>query len=184
MTIALTGFMGCGKSSVAACLAQRLGCFFFDLDDTIRMGEELSVPEIFSQRGEKAFRKLEFEYLERILSDYEEFPVDMVLALGGGTVTTPECANLLKDRACTVYLRAGLETLVSNLEIAGIQERPLLCGTKDLRTDVGSLLGKRSPIYEKTADVIIDTDGLSDESIADRIISSVGAQPRKEELLH
>lgn len=174
MIIALTGFMGSGKSHVAACLAQRMGCFFFDLDDTIEMEEGASVSDIFARKGEKAFRELEYKYLERIFSDYEDFPTDMVLALGGGTVLNPDCAALLKAGAVTtVYLRESVDELVRNLEITGIAHRPLLAGTDNLRKSVQQLLSDRSVIYEKTADIIIDADGLEFDAVAAEIISSI-----------
>lgn len=170
MIIALTGFMGCGKSHVAACLAQRMGCFFFDLDDTIEMEEEASVSDIFAQKGEKAFRELEYKYLERIFSDYEDFPTDMVVALGGGTVTNPDCAALLKAGATVVYLRESVDELVRNLEITGISHRPLLAGTSDLKASVAALLSQREATYKKTADIIIDADGLEFDAVAAEII--------------
>ncbi len=172
MTIALTGFMGCGKSHVAACLAKKNGCFFFDLDETIQIGEGASVTEIFQTQGEASFRLLELEYLDRIFSDYADFPTDMVLSLGGGTILTPQCADLIKQNAVCVYLRASVDELVKNLEITGIEHRPVLAGTDDLRGSVAALLAERAPIYEKTADIILDVDGLSFDEVADRIIAA------------
>lgn len=171
MIIALTGFMGCGKSHVAACLAQRMGCFFFDLDDTIEMEEGASVSDIFARKGEKAFRELEYKYLGRIFSDYDDFPTDMVLALGGGTVLNTNCTELLKAKATVVYLRESVDELVRNLEITGISHRPLLAGTDNLRKSVQHLLSDRSVIYEKTADIIIDADGLEFDAVAADIIN-------------
>ena len=173
MIIALSGFMGCGKSHVAAYLAKKMGCFFFDLDDTIQMGEGLSVSEIFSQQGEASFRLLEYEYLDRIISDYRDFPTDMVLSLGGGTILTEQCAALLKKNATCVYLRASVEELVHNLEIVGIENRPLLASTADLKQSVAGLMAQRGPIYEKTADIILDIDGLDFDSVADLIINRI-----------
>lgn len=165
--------MGCGKSSVASLVASGMGCFYFDLDDTIEMEEDRSVSEIFEEDSEAGFRALELKYLERIISDYEDFPTTMVLALGGGTLTTPECAALIRDNATCIYLRAGIDELVRNLEIVGTENRPLLAG-EDLRSKVESLLSQRSATYEKTADIIIDIDGLSPEAIAEAVISAVG----------
>lgn len=173
MIVALSGFMGCGKSHVAACLAKKTECFFFDLDDTIQMEEGLSVSEIFAQQGEASFRLLEYEYLDRITSDYRDFPTDIILSLGGGTVLTEQCAALLKKNATCVYLRASIDELVRNLEIVGIENRPLLAGTSDLRQSVADLMAQRSTTYEKTADIVIDVDGLDFDTVADRIIESL-----------
>lgn len=171
--------MGSGKSTVASLLALRTGRFFFDLDDTIEMEEGRSISEIFESEGEASFRILELDYLRRILDDYRDFHADMILALGGGTLSTPECVKLLKDECTTVYLRASEEQLVENLQIVGIDNRPLFSGV-DLEdkaamfSRVHSLMQQRGAVYEKTADIIIDTDGLSLEQIACRVEDALG----------
>lgn len=169
MIIALTGFMGCGKSSVASILASKMGCFYFDLDDTIEMEEGRSIGEIFQEDGEPAFRMLELEYLDRIISDYEDFPTTMILSLGGGTVMTPQCAQLLRKNATTVYLKASCAQLVENLKIVGVENRPLLASEENLEEKVAKLLSERESTYEKCADIILEIDGLSPEEISDRI---------------
>ena len=92
----------------------------------------------------------------------------LVLALGGGTVMTPECAELVHDNTLCIYLRASLETLVAHLE-SEASSRPLLSGTT-LKDRISELMALRSSTYEKTAHVIIDTDGRSIESIAQEIM--------------
>ena len=169
MIIALTGFMGCGKSSVASILASRLGCFYFDLDDTIEMEEGRSISDIFKEDGEGAFRALELEYLDRIIPDYEDFPTTMVLSLGGGTVMTPACAKLLKENATVVYLKASVAQLVENLEIVGVENRPLLNDSQNMEEKVKELLASREATYEACADIILPIDGLSPQEIAERI---------------
>lgn len=168
--------MGCGKSTVARLLARQGSGFFFDLDDTIELEEGRSISEIFSTDGEAAFRKMEYKYLDRIISDYEDFDQKILLSLGGGTVSFSECAELLSRHAKVIYLRASAEQIVYNLKIVGIENRPLLCdalkedGNIDevqLLQKVRQLLATRAPIYEKTADIILDIDGLSPEQIAE-----------------
>lgn len=165
--------MGCGKSTVASVLAAEMGCFYFDLDDTIEMEEGMSINEIFETRGEAAFRMLELEYLDRIIDDYRDFPTTMVLSLGGGTVTTPQCAELVKKNCTCIYLRASVDELVRNLQIVGTDNRPLLSDATDLRAKVESLMAQRSALYEKCADIILDIDGLSPEEIAEKVIDAV-----------
>lgn len=169
MIIALTGFMGCGKSSVASVLAQNMGCFYFDLDDTIEMEEGRSISEIFQEDGEGAFRVMEYEYLDRIISDYEDFPTTMILSLGGGTVLQPTCAKLLKENATCVYLKASVGQLVENLNIVGVENRPLLKEAGDLESKISEMLQQREATYIKTADIILDIDGLSPQEIATKI---------------
>ena len=161
--ITLTGFMGSGKTTVGKVLADFLGCPFMDLDDLIVKKAGKSIPEIFAQDGEPAFRQLEARLLRQTVEKYTENTV--VLALGGGAVTAPASAALLHEKSVCIYLRATLETLLARLEgeTAG---RPLADAS------LADRLAARAPIYEETAHVIIDTDGLTPDEVADEIIIS------------
>ena len=163
MMITLTGFMGGGKTTVGRLLADALGCPFLDLDDLIVKKAGKSIPDIFAQDGEPAFRQLEARLLRQTVEKYAE--TTAVLALGGGAVMTPASAALLHEKTVCIYLRATLDTLLSRLagETAG---RPLADDAMAAR------LAEREPIYEETAHVIIDTDGLSPDEVADEIIIS------------
>ena len=70
MLLALTGFMGSGKTSVGRLVADALGCPFLDLDAIIEKASERSIPEIFTADGEEGFRKLEEKYLRSTLGKY------------------------------------------------------------------------------------------------------------------
>ena len=163
MMITLTGFMGSGKTTVGKVLAAFLGCPLFDLDDLVVKKAGKSIPDVFAQDGEPAFRQLEARVLRQMVEKYAENTV--VLALGGGAVLAPASAALLQEKTVCIYLRATLETLLARLEgeTAG---RPLA------DADLAARLSARTPVYEQTAHVIIDTDGLSPEEIADEIIIS------------
>ena len=134
-----------------------------DLDDLIVKKAGKSIPEIFAEDGEPAFRQLEARLLRQTVEKYTENTV--VLALGGGAVTAPASAALLREKTVCIYLRATLETLQSRLEgeTAG---RPLADAS------LADRLAAREPLYEQTAHVIIDTDGLSPDEVADEIIIS------------
>ena len=163
MMIALTGFMGSGKTTVGKVLADFLGCPFMDLDDLVVKKAGKSIPDIFAQDGEPAFRQLEAQVLRKTVEKYADSTA--VLALGGGAVLAPASAALLHEKTVCIYLRASLETLLARLEgeTAG---RPLADASLAAR------LAAREPIYEKTAHVTIDTDGLSPDEVADEIIIS------------
>ena len=163
MMIALTGFMGSGKTTVGKVLADFLGCPFMDLDDLVVKKAGKSIPDIFAQDGEPAFRLLEAQVLRKTVEKYAESTA--VLALGGGAVLAPSSAALLHEKTVCIYLRASLETLLARLEgeTAG---RPLADAS------LADRLAAREPIYEKTAHVVIDTDGLSPDEVADEIIIS------------
>lgn len=163
MMITLTGFMGSGKTTVGKVLADFLGCPFMDLDDLVVKKAGKSIPDIFAQDGEPAFREIEAQVLRKTVAKYAESTA--VLALGGGAVLAPASAALLHEKTVCIYLRATLETLLARLagETAG---RPLADAS------LADRLASREPIYEETAHVIIDTDGLSPDEVADEIIIS------------
>jgi len=69
MIISLTGFMGCGKSSVGRRLSELLCCSFIDLDDVIEEREGRSIPEIFATEGEATFRQMELKALEHVINN-------------------------------------------------------------------------------------------------------------------
>lgn len=165
--------MGCGKSSVGKILSSMLSCRFEDLDSCIERMAGKSIPEIFSEKGEAAFREMEKEALKGILSAADG--EDIVLSLGGGTVTGPECAELVREKTFCIYLKAGTDTLVSNLS-EDWASRPMLrrCGetpsdTQALRDRIEELMAARSAIYEGVASAVISTDGKSFDAIAKEI---------------
>ena len=162
--------MGCGKSSVGRKLSELLCCPFIDLDSVTEERAGRSIPEIFASEGEAAFRAMELDALRTILTDSG---VEGVLSLGGGTVMTKECADLVHEQTKCIYLRASIDTLVRNLKDEA-EGRPMLNGSNQvdtLRNRIEELMSVRSSTYEATAHVIIDTDGKSVDSLAQEIIS-------------
>ena len=150
MVIALTGFMGCGKSSVGKELSVLLRMPLIDLDNYIVDKAGKSIADIFAEQGEKAFRDLESEALKEVL-DNNRF----ILSLGGGTILRPENAAMIKEHCTCVFLRATVETL--RLHLGGDQShRPLL---KDGGFE--AMLAERTPLYTTAADFIIDIDNIS-----------------------
>ena len=150
MVIALTGFMGCGKSSVGKELSVLLRMPLIDLDKYIVDKAGKSIADIFAEQGEKAFRDLESEALKEVL-DNNRF----ILSLGGGTILRPENAAMIKEHCTCVFLRATVETL--RLHLGGDQShRPLL---KDGGFE--AMLAERTPLYTTAADFIIDIDNIS-----------------------
>ena len=163
MLITLTGFMGSGKTTVGRILADALGCPFLDLDELIVKKAGKSIPDIFAQDGEPAFRQLEARLLRQTVEKYGE--TTAILSLGGGAILAPASATLVHEKTVCIYLRATLDTLTDRLagESGG---RPLADSA------LAERLAAREPLYEKTAHVTIDTDGLSPEEVSDEIIIS------------
>lgn len=111
----------------------------------------------------------------------------IVLSLGGGTVMTQECAELVREKTTCIYLRASVDTLTSRLA-SEAEGRPLLNPAHnpgstdsnnslnepatDLRTRIESLMSRRASTYEATAHIILDTDSLSVDQIAQTITES------------
>ena len=170
--------MGCGKSSVGRELSRLLCCPFMDLDAVIEEREGRSIPEIFATDGEAVFRQMELEALQSLVgqmppthdwnrgqeaaSNEED---TLILALGGGAVVTEGCAEIVREQTLCIYLKARVETLLEHLSGGEAAGRPLLQGDS-LRKRIENLMALRAETYEKTAHIIIDTDGRSIEEIA------------------
>lgn len=187
--ITINGFMGCGKSSVGERLASRLSCGLTDLDRYIEEKSGRKIPEIFASEGEASFRRMEREALEELLGGKAAAAAGCpvkgkevkreaggvhLISLGGGTVTSPECAALVKEKSVCIYLRAGIGTLVKNLQ-DDFASRPMLASpgsTGELRSRIEELMSRRSRIYEDTATIVIDIDGKSFDDVASEILAS------------
>jgi shikimate kinase len=174
MIISLTGFMGCGKSSVGRRLSELLCCRFIDLDQAIEEKAGKRIPEIFSSEGEAAFRALERETLAEIL-DSDSNESTLVLALGGGAIMQAESERMITERSRCIYLKASVDTLMSHLanEASG---RPLLAGNKDLsalRARICELMELRAATYERCASTVIITDDKTIGAISQEIIDTI-----------
>jgi shikimate kinase len=191
--------MGCGKSSVGRKLSELLCCRFMDLDDCIVETAGCSIPEIFSQQGETEFRKLEQAILKRIVSDSNSGKT--VLALGGGAVMTAGSEDIVHEGTICIYLKASVDTLIEHLsgETAGrplLNQSPVVTNdnssvmssnspsvmsnkveTSPLRARILELMSRRAASYERTAHIIIDTDGKTIEAIAAEIITKTALHP-------
>ena len=134
--ISLIGFMGCGKSSVGKILATLLPeCRLIDLDTYIEEKQGKNIPEIFNEYGEAAFRRMEREALEEIFSDKSR--PRAILSLGGGTVTSEQCRQLIRQHTDCFYLRATTDTLLGNLE-GHSDGRPMLNPVQPTRFDAST----------------------------------------------
>jgi shikimate kinase len=163
--VVLIGFMGSGKSSVGRELARRWGFRFLDTDSIIRNQLGKSISEIFSVFGVPFFRDQEFATLTKLLHCHRS-----VIATGGGIVIQPRNANLLGKLGTTIWLKADQATIFER--VSRNKNRPLL-QTDDPETTIARLLAERAPLYESTADLIVDSSGLSHHEVAERVIAGL-----------
>ncbi len=167
-SIALVGFMGTGKTAVGKLLAQKLGKEFVEMDVLIEQKAGKTIPGIFHQDGEIAFRELEIEATKEVSQRK-----NVVVACGGGVVLNKISIDRLKKESVVVYLKASSEVILRRTS-SDTDERPLL-KTADKATTVRELLKFRQPFYDRAADITIDTSKLDIDSVVERIVTKVKA---------
>jgi shikimate kinase len=159
--IYLMGMMGCGKSTVGRALAQTLNLDFVDLDCLIEDHAHKSLQEIFTQEGERHFRRLESACLKTIA----HLKGEKIVALGGGTVLREENRRLVRASGFSIYLKVAPELLAARLQTCC--DRPLLKGLDAPASLVKlhELLRAREPFYAQ-ADLTISNEGRVQDVLA------------------
>lgn len=150
MRIFLTGYMGCGKSTIGRKVAALMGMNFIDLDKYIEERNFKSVPDIFAQEGENAFREKERLALHEV-AQFE----DIVIGTGGGAPCFFDNMQQMNEAGITIYLAPDNEILAYRL-LKSKTERPLIAGKskEELLDFIASALEKRAPFYEQSKIVI------------------------------
>ena len=150
MRIFLTGYMGCGKSTIGRKVAALMGMNFIDLDKYIEERNFKSVPDIFAQEGEKAFREKERLALQEV-AQFE----DIVIGTGGGAPCFFDNMQQMNEAGITIYLAPDNEILAYRL-LKSKTERPLIAGKsrEELMAFIAAALEKRAPFYEQSKIVI------------------------------
>lgn len=164
--IVLIGFMGCGKSTVARRLAEVLHYPLIDTDQRIEQDARMSIPELFAAVGEEAFRDREAALLREIAASHTP---RHIISTGGGIVVRPDNRPLLRTLGYVVWLRATEEVIFERTRHN--RDRPLL-QTTDPRASIHHLLTLRTPFYQETAHLTVDTEGLSSIEVAAGILES------------
>lgn len=164
--IALIGFMGVGKTQVGKALAQELNREFVELDSLIEQRARKSIPDIFEQDGEIAFRELEIEVTKEMSQAR-----NLVIACGGGIVLNKINIDRLRRESIIVYLTASPRVILKRVSSEAGQ-RPLL-EVDDPGLAIRELLRFRKPFYKRAADITIDTSKLDIDSVAEQIIGKL-----------
>lgn len=163
MPIVLVGMMGTGKSTVARLLGQKLSISVLDTDQVIEKEAQMAVSEIFKERSESYFRKLESDVLKRVSPKSK-----LVLSTGGGIVLAEHNREYLKKIGLVVWLRASVDTILQR--VRHDDSRPLLDKTQ-LEETIRMLCESRESYYKDVARLSVDVDGKTPFQIADQIVS-------------
>ncbi len=162
-SIALCGFMGCGKSTVGKILAEKLNFDFFDSDAEIETICGASINEIFKNSGEDYFRQKECEIIKNLSAKN-----NAVISLGGGAILRSENLESLKN-TIVVFIDTPFSLIAKRLK--GDSSRPLIKNSNE--DEISEIYTKRYPFYKSAADfvVVADEDPIK---TADKIISFYG----------
>jgi shikimate kinase len=160
--IYVVGFMASGKSTVGRHLAHRLGWNFFETDTEIESAENSTIAEIFSSRGEAAFRRIETEIIRQHLN-WIERGRPAVLALGGGAFVEPASRQLLQDNGLAVWLDCPFELVKQRVGPGG--ERPLAQDPEKFQ----SLFDTRRAVYS-LADIHVAIESDNPETTVEAIV--------------
>ena len=148
--IILIGYMGSGKTTVGKALSKETGMMFYDLDWYIESRMRKTVSQIFAEKGEEGFRKIEYNLLHEV-AEFE----DVIISCGGGTPCFFDNMDYLNQQGDVVYLKATPETLYKHLLMAKV-ERPLLKDKtpEELIAYITEHLKEREPFYGKARHIL------------------------------
>jgi shikimate kinase len=167
--VVLIGPPGAGKSAVGALLADRLGVEFRDTDAEVGAAAGKPVSDIFIENGEGAFRELERAAVARALDEDGALREHGgVLALGSGAVLD-DGIRLLLEGVPVVYLSAEFGTVARRIGL----DRPRVMVPGNPRGRLRAMLGERDAIYRHLAAVIVPTDDLDPDELADQVAAEV-----------
>lgn len=164
----LTGYRGCGKSTLAKIVAQKLSLPAVDLDDVIESTARKSIAEIFADETESGFRDRE----EAALKEVSRRPTH-VIALGGGTILRETNRNIIATSGWCVWLDAEADTLVARLagDETTADRRPSLTD-QSVFDEVKTVMSNREPLYRASADLRIDTTHRTIDEIVAEVLKS------------
>ena len=166
MNLYLVGYRCTGKTSVGLIVSNALGWVFVDMDHELEAEEGRDVQQIVIDEGWPYFRKCEADLIQRLSQGSKQ-----VIATGGGVVTTPGNVTLMHGSGKVVWLHASPSTIAQRMaadnDTGG--QRPPLRG-RDSIGEIEEILEERLPLYQKAMQFRVDTDGLSPQEVAERVL--------------
>jgi len=162
--ISLIGYMGAGKSSIGKKLARELNFNFIDTDNLIEDFTGEKIVDIFRNKGEIYFRKVESQILEKVFKTNNN-----IISTGGGIILNKKNRVLLKEQSIVIWLWSSVKKIFERTN--GIQKRPLL-KTKD-EDKAFKLLKNRIPLYADASDILFENEKYSIKEIVKRIYNEV-----------
>ena len=162
LPIVLIGFMGAGKTSIGALLAEHYGYEFVDIDACIVDQCSMSISDVFAKHGESYFRDVEGSVFASVLGQN----ASMVIATGGGVVDQVKNQQLLQQQPWVVWLDVSFDTVL--LRVGGDVARPLM------DRDVRDRYDRRQALYRDCSTFRVDCNQKSVESVAELIINRYG----------
>jgi len=169
MNIVLIGYRGAGKSTVGSRLAIRMGNGFVDTDDLLEKSQGASIRDIVDSYGWGHFRALEKSIIEEV-----SHKDNLIIAPGGGAVLDPENVMSLKENGLIIWLKAAREVLCQRIDQDShtVASRPSLTG-KGALEEFEEVMASRNPVYERAADVALDTSALDIEEAVAAVLSII-----------
>jgi shikimate kinase len=135
---------GSGKTTFGEKIAEKLNKTFIDLDDEIEKSTNMSISQIFEKYGEKRFREIESEIVQKFSKEN-----NLLISTGGGIIKNNKNIEALKENGIVIFIDRPLENLISNIDV---EHRPLL---KDNVEYLKILYNERYELYNKAADVVV-----------------------------
>ncbi|MDA8046875.1 MAG: shikimate kinase [Actinomycetota bacterium] len=166
--VLLIGMMGAGKSTTGHLLAERLGWPYLDSDDQVERSTGRTVPQIWKEDGEPAFRREE----TRVLQEACSAAGPAVIGVAGGAVLDLDNRAAIRGAGLVVWLRAEVPTLAARVGTGS--GRPLL--DEGPAAALARLSAERAPVYAELADLVFDVDRLAPPQVVDRITEALGAK--------
>ena len=158
--IVLLGMMGSGKSTIGYLLSNKINSDFYDIDKIIEEEEGLKITEIFENKGENYFRKIEEKICLKILKFNKK-----IISLGGGSFLNNKVREEIQNNHISFWLNWNTSTIIKRIKKN--KNRPILKGMSE--NEINKLIMKRKKIYEK-AHLKINCENLSKNEIINKII--------------